>query len=255
MRNPNLLLALTLTLHACSDDGDDAPDTPEEFCDQWAAAACSEDVVQACQAANADACRASQVAACLGEVPATGFSGEQADACIDAVEEAYEDADLTVNELRTVLRRAPPCDALVRGPSAEGESCMQRSDCDAPGGFDCVFKGGAASGTCQRPESVGPGQNCSAPNAVCTEGFYCNGSNCIAGEAAGASCNTHAQCGPTGYCDVTTSLCAARLPVSAPCDFDEQCTSNVCYQFSASERVCTDRLRLSRSEPICADLR
>jgi len=241
-------------LAACSSSDDDEPETLGDFCVRWARAACSEEVVSVCQAADDDACRASQVAFCLDALPEAGFSGAKADQCIDAVEAAYDDADISAVESQTVLRFGAPCDQLVRGPSAEGEECQERSDCDAPSGFDCVFKGDNARGSCQLPETIGAGRDCSAANAVCEAGFYCNGENCIAGEAVGDPCTSNAQCGPDGYCGLT-SVCAARAAVGQPCGFDEQCASGLCYRFSATEQVCTDRLRLSRSEPICEDLR
>jgi hypothetical protein len=260
MRTPSSLLALSISVSvaigspACSSDDDEGPDTPSRFCERWASAACSTEAVSACQAADPDDCRTSQAAFCLGQLPASGFSGERAGECVDAVEAAYEDADLTAEELATVLRFAAPCDGLVKGPSNAGEECTARSDCDAPAGFDCVFKGGSTEGSCQIPVSVGPGQDCTAPDAVCGVGFYCNGENCIAGERVGEACTSSAQCGTNAYCGLT-SVCEARRDVNSPCGFDEQCATGLCYAFSPSEQVCTDRVRLSRSEPICADLR
>jgi hypothetical protein len=249
-----LSLSVSIGFSACSSSEDDEPNTPESFCARWARAACSPEVVSACQAADASDCQASQVEFCLDALPAAGFSGAKADQCLDAVESAYEDADITSDEIHTVLRFAAPCDQLVRGLRAEGEECDSRSDCDAPRGFDCVFKGDTSTGTCQLPETIGAGRDCSAANAVCEAGFYCNGENCIAGEDVGDPCTYHAQCGPAGYCGLT-SVCQPRASVGSSCGFDEQCASGVCYQFSATEQVCTDRLRLSRSEPICEDLR
>jgi hypothetical protein len=237
---------------SCSSD-DGVPDTPDEFCQSFAEAACNTEVVQACQAADAEACRQSQVAFCLGEVPAVGFSGDAAEACLEAVEAAYADADLNAGELGTVTRFEAPCDRLVRGLSTEGAPCTDRYDCDAPAGFECVRSGDQAMGTCQRPVVTGPGEECSMAAATCTEGFYCDGSHCIAGESVGEACLTNEQCGASGYCGLT-SECEARLPVRAPCGFDEQCASGLCYQ-TATDQVCTDRVRLSLSEPLCDDLR
>jgi hypothetical protein len=249
-----LSLSASLAFSACSSSDDDEPKTPESFCARWARAACSPEVVSACQAANESDCQESQAAFCLNALPAGAFSGARAAQCIEAVEAAYADADITSDELHTVLRFAAPCDQLVRGIRAEGEACGSRDDCDAPDGFDCVFKGDETTGTCQLPQMIGAGRDCSAANAVCEPGFYCNGENCIAGESVGDPCTYHAQCGPEGYCGLT-SVCQARAGVGSPCGFDEQCASGVCYRFSATEQVCTDRLRLSRSEPICEDLR
>ncbi len=241
-----------LVILACSSD-EASPDTPSKFCEQWAAAACSAEVVSACQAGDVNDCQASQIAFCLELIPATGFSGARAAQCTDAVESAYSDADLTASELETVLRLAAPCDQLVRGPRTRDEVCSARLDCDAPAGFDCVFKDDDSTGTCQVPTRVGPGLDCSAASAVCETGFYCNGENCIAGQDIGEACVAHRECGSAGFC--SSGLCAERFDVDLACTNDEQCTSGLCYQFSATEQVCTDRLRLSRTEPICEDLR
>lgn len=236
---------------ACSSD-DSPPQTASSFCEQWAEAACSGEVVSACQAAEASDCQASQIAFCLDLLPAEGFAGSQSGQCLDAVGSAYSDADLTADELETVLRLEAPCDRLVSGPGAQGASCTSRFDCDAPQGFDCVFKGDASTGSCQVPEEVGAGLDCSAANAVCAEGFYCDGDNCIGGQSPGEACTVNRECND-GYC--SEGACVAALNVDVACTFDEQCASGLCYQFSATEQVCADRIRLSRTEPICEDLR
>ena len=209
------LLLIVVPL-ACSEE--DTAETREEFCSRWAAAACSAEVVSACVAESADACRSSQERECLELVPATGFADDRADPCIDAVADAYADADLTASELDTVLRLGPPCDRLVRGPRAAAEACTSRLDCDGPGGYDCVFKGGAQTGTCQLPAVVQPGRNCSADNAVCTSGFYCDGSNCIEGSAVGGACMRDEQCAE-GYCG-SANVCVAWLATNQPCTLD-----------------------------------
>ena len=253
MRHIALFFCFAAAAAASCSSEDGVPDTPDEFCGEFAEAACNSEVVQACQAADASACRESQVAFCLGQLPASGFSGDAAESCLDAVESAYADADLDAAELGIVARFDAPCDRLVRGPGAQGATCTDRRDCDATAGFQCVLAG-EATGTCQRPVLTGPGEECSTVGAVCTEGFYCDGSHCIAGESVGEACVAHEQCGASGYCGLL-SECEARLPVRSPCGFDEQCASGLCYRLTATEQVCTDRVRLSLSEPLCDDLR
>lgn len=255
MRHIALLFGLAAAASAASCSSDDgAPDTPDEFCERFAQAACNTEVVQACQAADESACRASQSAFCLGQLPGSGFSGETAKDCLEAVEAAYADADLDAAELGTVTRFEAPCDRLVRGPGGEGAACSDRRDCDAPAGLECVFVIGQGTGTCQLPVSTGPGEDCSAVGSVCGEGFYCDGSHCIVGEPIGEACLMHEQCTSAGYCGLL-SVCEPRLPLRSACGFDEQCASGLCYRVSVTEQVCTDRVRLSLSEPLCEDLR
>jgi hypothetical protein len=99
---------------------------------------------------------------------------------------------------------------------------------------------------------VGAGLDCSADNAVCGDGFYCNGQNCIGGQAPGNPCVTDRECSNAGFC--SSGTCATRLGVASPCTANAECQSGVCFD-SPSGRVCTDRLRLSRAEPLCEDLR
>src|SRR5215510_2812259 len=76
---PLLLAAFLplLPLASCSED-ESAPETREGFCNRWAEAACSGEVISACQAADEDACRLAQEGLCLDLVPRDGFSGERA---------------------------------------------------------------------------------------------------------------------------------------------------------------------------------
>jgi hypothetical protein len=140
----------------------------------------------------------------------------------------------------------------VRGPREAGESCNERVDCDTAGGYTCVLKGQALAGTCEMPRTVDAGRDCSADNAVCTDGFYCNGSNCIEQKATAAACVRDDEC-KAGFCDALQ--CAQGRAVGSACTDDAQCASGLCYRFSATEQVCTDRVRLSRTDPICNNLR
>lgn len=246
-----LLLAPFAPL-ACSAD-DPPAETRQDFCDRWANAACNSEVVSVCQASSADDCRLSQEAFCLGLVPESGFVDARADECIAAVGAAYRDANLDIAELETVIRLGPPCDTLVRGARTRGDSCLSRLDCDAPGGFDCVFKGSETSGTCERPELIDPGLRCDEPGQICTDGFYCDGRNCIAGREPGEPCARNGECAE-GYCS-PDDVCVAGLAVGTDCSDDFECASGLCYLAAGGIRECTDRVRLSRTDPACADLR
>jgi hypothetical protein len=244
-----LMVALA-AVAGCSED-DDALDAAG-FCDEWAARACSEEVVSACQVASSEDCVQGQRTACLARLPGGEFSDARAGQCLDAVEAALEDADLTADELRTTLRLDAPCDRLVAGPADEGDACSADSDCDAPAGLTCVFRGQA--GSCQIPETVQPGLDCSASNAVCTEGFFCNGDNCIGTGDEGDPCLRDEECSMGTFCDAA-GTCQAGLEIGASCQLDAECATGICLRFSATEQACTDRLRLSRSEPLCNDFR
>ncbi|MFZ5890673.1 MAG: hypothetical protein ACOY0T_06445 [Myxococcota bacterium] len=241
-----------LLVFGCSSDNEDSARTREEFCVDWAKAACTTETVSACQAASAEACRLKQQAFCQALVP-TDFSDAKGAACIKAVGDAYKDADLTGAELKTVLELGAPCNAIIRGPSGQGETCTGDRNCDATKGLSCVLRGGSTSGTCQVPELVGPGQRCSALQQVCGEGFYCDTKNCIAVKELGESCTSGYECGSAALCS-NDGACVAKLALGMACNVADECASGVCYSVNGT-KTCVDRIRLSPAEAICADLR
>jgi hypothetical protein len=224
--------------------------TRAEFCGGWGERACSADVVSICQATTADDCRTAQAAFCIGIVP-EAFTAEAADACLNAVRDAYADADLTRDELDTVLSLGPPCDELAKGAALGGGDCEADEDCQTASGYRCVIKGGQQSGSCEVPVEVEPGLKCSEPEEVCTEGFFCNGNNCVEALAVSEACVNHAECGPAGFC--LEAACAMRFALNDECSQDEQCGSGICYD--GPTQSCVDRIRLSPAEPLCQQLR
>jgi hypothetical protein len=241
-----------LTALACSDDDSKPARTREDFCRDWANAACSPGIVSTCQAATPEACHLSQQQACEALVPAD-FSDKHADACIKAVGDAYSDLDLTGEELITVLQLGGPCSQIVKGPKIRGEACTDDRDCDESEGFRCVLRGDQTGGTCQIPELVSAGQKCTAPQQICDVGFYCDGRNCIATKEDGDECTNDYECGETANC-ATGNQCMPLLVVGATCVASEECASGLCYTVNGSSK-CADRIRLSPAEPLCDKLR
>lgn len=220
--------------------------TRDEFCGQWAIAACSSEVVSVCQASSADACRVSQRAACHDALP-DEFVDRGVEECIEAVKSAYKDADLTAKELDVVSRYGGACSDIFIG-NDEGGRCSRDADCEPA--LRCVLKD-EERGSCQQPLIIEPGFSCSEPAEACTEGFYCDGKNCLAALAEGAPCDNDTQCGPSMFCDET---CAEKVGVGDACSSDSECLSGICSS-SSGERICLDRLRLSPAEPMCATLK
>src|SRR6185503_7647026 len=135
------------------------------FCDAWAKAACNEDVVTACNGTRAE-CIATQKSACRVLVPA-GYESKYAEDCLDAVKDAYEDAELTAAEIDVVQKLGGACKTLVAGEKDEGDTCSTSFECNGVDGFECVVKPGETEGTCQVPNEVGGGQRCTAADSVC----------------------------------------------------------------------------------------
>jgi len=229
-----------------------SPPPRGEFCQQWATAACSSAVVSACQASNAEECRQTQAELCRTLMPAE-ISTTGRDSCIAAVAAAYRDADLSDAELTVVLRFGGPCARTVVGPSGVGEECSAPTDCDLAHGYTCVRKADGSPGTCQMADIVDPGRDCRAAEKTCSTGFFCDGHNCIEALMAGEACSIHEQCGEDGFCNAA-GQCAARRKVNDSCESDIECADAICAEL-AGERVCTDRVVLSRADPVCTNLR
>jgi hypothetical protein len=140
----------------------------------------------------------------------------------------------------------------VHGAKAVGEACTKDIDCDAPAGFTCVRRPDKANGSCQKSEVTQAGRDCSAAQKICAVGFFCDGDNCVEAKDPGDGCTIHEECG-AGFCNAA-GKCEARHETSASCTADIECADGICYTFE-NKKTCTDRIILSRSEPLCEELR
>jgi hypothetical protein len=239
------------------------------FCLEWAERACNDTVVSHCSAADADACVAGQRQFCESIVDDGKYSRLTAEACLDGVEEAYADAQLTAEERDTVRLLGPPCDKIVSGSTGGGGTCTEDTDCNRDVDLLCVKKAGRGTGTCQIPQAVGGGRDCSAADAVCESGFYCDGTNCLAEKVSGAACSESVPCSaatrcltPDGQPPTTTdggeppaASCEPRSSVGRPCKDDDDCTTRICsLRAGTEEGVCSAVILLSPTDPHCASL-
>jgi len=258
--------ALLVAFGACSapksGPGSNTPNplaTADGFCAKWAENACSAAVVSACAATDAAACQESQKADCVARLP-VGYSSQFAEDCLDAVKDAYTDADLTPAELAVVVGFAEPCDQLIKGAGGDGAICQDRAGCNTLQGLDCVKKAGETTGECRVPEVVGGGISCVEPQKTCVDGFYCDGSHCLERLAIGAACTSDDECSTDARCDSSSDAgagtCVARADVTDPCTEGADCKSNICtIPTGQSTGICVLQVRLSAAEPMCASLR
>jgi hypothetical protein len=260
MKSYAFLVGFFACLGACSakDQSPDPYATVSEFCGAWGKAACNSMVVSNCSGSSTtttltDQCVQSQQTFCEGIVPNTGYSSAQATRCLDAVGAAYADAKLSATDIATVRHLGDPCNHLIKGPKAVGDSCTVDTDCDTVKNVQCVLKKGV--GTCVVPMLVGPGTSCAAPGAACGVDFYCDGSHCVQSTAVGDPCASDFECASGLSCDAATGNCATRVN-PAMCMADGDCTTGVCdIVGTAPNGACVDSIILAHAEGICGDLR
>lgn len=228
----SLLWGLVLSAGCSGDDGS-APDpyvTREGFCGEWAKAACTSRVVSACAATDQDACVATQAQFCTGVVSAEAYRKELARSCVSRVRSAYADERLTPEEARIVLTGGAPCD------------------------FACID----VDGECLEPTIVGGGMECTDPTSVCDEGFYCDGTNCLALRTEGRECSASMPCAPELKCvgEEGAQVCEAKAATGEPCATGDDCVSGICsLPAGAAEGICGAEIILSTAEPACMNLR
>jgi hypothetical protein len=264
-----------LLLPACSGSEELAPAAPDPletvggFCQMWAEAACNDDVVDACAAADTPACMDAQSDFCASLISESVYAKDLAEDCLDAVRDAYEDADLAAEELAVVRALGAPCDQLFRGPAQRGDACSDSRDCDTVAGFRCIVKVAGEDGSCEEPVVVTGGRSCERADQVCEEDFYCDGSHCVEKRTEGTACGADVECADTLRCTTDSgaggaggaegsgeSRCTPRAGTTEACSADDDCQSRVCARArEASSGVCVRAVRLSVSEPVCEDLR
>lgn len=190
------------------------------FCEKFAEAVCLDGVVKACYLSD-DANLEEDKAKCIELASQRSFCNpldypydpDGAQACIDATAALYDQAELTAQE---IVNQRLACLAVFSAGGAVGSPCAQDHECDGAAGLRCVTKV-SAEGTCQVPAEVEPGFDCSSPDSVCAEGFYCNESeNCVAKEDIGSTCTA-----------------------TQPCVDDAICTSDVCLEKAANGEICS----------------
>jgi hypothetical protein len=241
----------------------------QSFCSAWARVACNDQVVSRCAAESKEACISAQQSFCETLVPDGRYSGATAPACLDAVQTAYADAVLTAEERDTVRKLSAPCDKIVSGSTGTDGACTEDGDCNRDVDLSCVKKAGARTGKCEKPSSVAGGISCAAPDIVCDDGFYCDGSHCVEEVGEGAQCSPSEPCKADYQCltergtpvagaedgAVESGTCRARKKIGEACRTEDDCLSRICApRMNPASGVCAEQILLTPSEPICMDL-
>jgi len=233
--------------------------TEEKFCAEWAKAACKPKVVEQCSAVDVDSCIAKASSYCMGLVPPSYASSKYAKECVLAVGKAFEDGILKPEELAVVRDLAAPCDRLNEGSKGAGETCSASDECNALVGdvaLTCIIKSGQSMGSCEVPVEVGGGFPCTGADETCADGFYCDGSNCIAKKGDGQPCTEDVPCGDDFQClGVPGDMkCAPKGDVSATCTADTDCKSGICAKPATGSGKCVNQVTLTPTDPMCSHL-
>ena len=276
MRSLIVFAALGLAT-ACShkDDGlANKVSTVRGFCDEWGTRACNDNVVKLCAAETKDACIESQQSFCESLVSEDKYSPKTALECLTAVQVAYSKGMLDAKGYETVVHLGNECDKILSGSGTAGKPCTVDSDCDRDEDLACVKKG-SATGKCEVPTDppLGGGYSCKPDEAVCVDGFYCDGTNCLKEKTEGDDCTAAVPCDSESHCvdakgnvvgpestadggGEAMGTCTARKSTGSDCANDDDCKSHICaLSGKSSMGVCANQISFGPSEGVCTHLR
>jgi hypothetical protein len=273
MRRTSPLFLLLLAVASCSgkkSGADDALADVQGFCSEWGKRACSPNVLTSCLGTK-DACIETQRTFCEGAIPNGKYSSLTAKTCLDAVEAAYSGPSLTADQRDLVTKLTGACSKIVSGSVGKDGACAADSDCNRDVDLACIRKAGSAKGVCEKPVAVANGSSCKAPDSVCGDGFYCDGSHCVSGGVDGDPCAPSTPCGPSSRCTgsgagvsdagaadagPSNGTCTALKKAMQDCVADDDCETRICILIgSTGTGRCGDTIQLAPSEAVCATLR
>ncbi len=256
----SVLLATIGVVAACGEEEKSDPlRNAGGFCTEWAKRACSEEVQKKCALRSEQECRNSQANYCSDLVDGDQYNRDGAKKCLAAVEDAYEDGDLTGEERDTVIYLGGDCSGVLTGEGTAGDSCFDNLDCDVANGFQCVRRLDEPSGECHDPVEVSGGERCNDENEVCVNGFYCDEDrDCLRLKDEGDECSETVPCQSGLNCvvaaDAGVGVCTPKIRQGEECDVDTDCETGICRQATKS-KICAPIIQLDIAVPICENFR
>jgi hypothetical protein len=247
--------------------GDDTTSTPTpgwpypsetSFCNKLAEVACNDTVVTDCYGSSA-ASLPDDKAACTEAYKATtncnpdnlDYHPDKAEECINQIASIWTDAKVDMTELDTAMA---VCNQVFFQGLDTGSPCATDTDCDTLGGATCVQKTGQTEGSCQVAHTVGGGQPCDSPSAVCGDDFYCDPSvsACIARANVAAACSAVKPCEQDALCADATNQCVPKTDNGDPCTAAGQCKGGFCdLPRGATEGMCASTMMLATTSSFC----
>jgi hypothetical protein len=224
--------------------------TSGAYCAGRAQAECNDAVIAACAASGKDRCVASRQTACLNGLPlGKTFDPLKAEACVNTVTAAYANAVLTKDEITTY---SASCSQVFDGTVIKDGACQTDNDCKQSTGLRCVLGAGSASGTCQIPKSVQPGEKCDTADALCADGFHCADTKyCVVNADINETCSAVVPCKAAFKCS-TAGTCQAKLLDGTACAASSECANGICAE---QLNLCVSQITLAPSEPFCVSAR
>jgi hypothetical protein len=242
-------MGLALSLGACVDAGPKYPFL-NNFCEARASAECSNAVVLACDVQDPSTCVTDRQQLCLMSVPAgTVYNPSAGEGCVDAVTNAYADAEITMAESQAIEAACLP---VFNGPGVKGAACQIDTDCQVGAMLHCVLAPSSTQGTCQIPQIVMGGYSCALPDEQCIDGFHCGTTaNCDVDGALGQACDANDPCGVTLACGAA-GTCVSKSLNGTTCTADDQCLNGICNGAgNGVAGLCVSEITLSPTEPFC----
>jgi hypothetical protein len=159
------------------------------------------------------------------EVYTLPYHAGGAQTCLDAYSAAYSDAAITLDEKNAI---ATACLGAFSRTGGKHTACGENADCDGSQGLRCILKGDV--GTCQIPQDVMPGMDCSNTNAVCGNDLYCDSNqHCVAKQSVGKACSNTLPCESKSICGPAMS-CVAKKANAETCENDSECLGGFCIK-------------------------
>ncbi len=237
--------------------------TLSEFCNAYATAECSPQMLTVCGVTEAQ-CEGVRAQKCKTEAP-TGkayrpFASGQ---CVATVAAAWADATTSYEELATIRKT---CDVVFQTEGDAGVTCTTHSDCDLDDGLRCIKNNllWCQNAQCLEPVYVDAGEVCSPWGSVCPDGYACTveAGTCVAwskdGESCSDECFARVPCEPHLQCVTNPSggkWCQDKLVNGSSCTQDGQCAGGICVldlMGPGTGGACADEHEYWADDPGCA---
>jgi hypothetical protein len=232
---------------------------PDEaaFCAKLGEVVCNDDVVTDCYGSSDeslpdDKTSCIEAYSALSNCNPNGFTYHPitAEACLEAMTLIWGDARVDETEIEDATEA---CIAVFYEPGAVGDSCTMDGQCDTPADLRCVIKAGDTEGTCRKPDSIGGGYSCDAPDAICADAFYCDATfHCTERPGINDACSPTMPCDTSTLCTPTTEICDAKEENGVACASADECLNGFCNKPRGSDNgVCGATITLDGTSANC----